>query len=213
MKIILLLPLWTFILFASASGQDHPYTFNIGGGPGFPTGDISNFANVGGHFVVGGGANLTHRFGFNGEFMWHDLPPNSSIVALTGASQGSARLYSLTGNLLVHSTRETRLGFYGIGGIGWYHRSWELTADTLVPGAICLPSYAWWGVGCTNGLVSSTVTLHAGSANGFGYNAGGGITFRIGESHVKVFTEVRYHHAFMHAVDTTVVPLTFGIRY
>jgi hypothetical protein len=213
MKRFLLLPLWALILFASASAQDHPYTFNIGGGPGFPVGEISNFSNSGGHFVIGGGANLTGRFGFNGEFMWHDLPPKSSIVALTGAPSGGAGLYSLTGNLLVRSSRVNTLSFYGIGGIGWYHRTWELTAPTLVIGSSCQSSYVWWGVECGNGLVTSNTTLRSGSTDGFGYNAGAGITFRIRESYFKVFTEVRYHHAFMHGIDTTVLPLTFGIRY
>jgi hypothetical protein len=213
MKGILLVPLWTFFLCACAWGQDHPYTFSIGGGPGFPVSDISNFSNVGGHFLIGGGANLTPRIGFDGEFMWHDLPPKSSIVALTGAPNGSASLYSLTGNLLAHSSNENKLGFYAIGGIGWYHRTWELTAPTLVLGSSCQSSYVWWGVECSNGLVTSDTTLRSGSTNGFGYNVGAGITFRIRESYFKIFTEVRYHHAFHHGIDTQILPLTFGIRY
>jgi hypothetical protein len=213
MKRIVLLPSCLFILFASAAAQDHPYTFNIGGGPGFPVSDISNFSSVGGDFVIGGGANLSERIGFNGEFMWHDLPPKSSIVALTGAPNGSAGLYSLTGNLLFRTSRQNKLGLYGIGGIGWYHRTWELTAPTLVLGSSCSTSYVWWGVECSNGLVTSNTTLRSGSTDGFGYNAGAGITFRLGESYWKVFTEVRYHHAFQHGVDTQVLPLTFGIRY
>jgi hypothetical protein len=171
--------MWTVILLAWASGQDHSYIFNIGGGPGFPVGDISNFANVGGNFVPGGGAHLFPRLGFDGEFMWHGLPPKDSIVALTGAPRGTARMYSVTGNLLFHSSSENKLGFYGIGGVGWYHRSWELTAPTLAIGIACLPSYVWWGVVCSNGLVSSNVTLRSGSTDGFGYNARAGITFRV----------------------------------
>ena len=213
MKRILQVPLWTFVLCACAWGQDHPYTFNIGGGPGYPVSDISNLSNVGGHFVIGGGANLTPRIGFDGEFMWYDLPPKSSIVALTGAPNGSAGMYALTGNLLVRTSRENKLGFYGIGGIGWYHRTWELTAPALVLGSSCQPSYVWWGVECSNGLVTSDTTLRSGSTNGFGYNVGAGITFRIRESYFKIFTEVRYHHAFHHGIDTQVLPLTFGIRY
>jgi hypothetical protein len=201
------------VLLAYASGQDHPYIFNIGGGPGFPVSSVSDFANVGGNFVAGAGARLFPRFGFDGEFMWHGLPPKNSIVALTGAPNGSARLYSLTGNLLVHSSSEYTLGFYGIGGVGWYHRSWELTAPTLTIGTACLSSYVWWGVVCTNGLVSSNAELRSGSTNGFGYNAGGGITFRIGDSYAKFYTELRYHHAFHRGIDTQVLPLTFGIRY
>jgi hypothetical protein len=122
-------------------------------------------------------------------------------------------LYSLTGNLLVHSSSEYTLGFYGIGGAGWYHRSWELTAPTLTTGTACLSSYVWWGVVCTSGVVSSNAELRSGSTNGFGYNAGGGIIFRIGDSYVKFYTELRYHHAFHKGIDTQVLPMTFGIRY
>src|SRR5262249_43333192 len=98
-------------------------------------------------------------------------------------------MYSVTGNLLFHSSGENKLGFYGIAGVGWYPRSWELTAPTLAIGAACLPSYVWWGVVCSNGLVSSEATLRSGSTDGFGYNAGAGITFRIGDSYVKFYTE------------------------
>src|SRR5215472_1208812 len=192
MKRILLVTIWTSLLLVEAWGQDHPYTFNIGGGPGFPAGDISDFSNVGGNFVAGGGARLLPQFGFDGEFMWHGLPPKASIVALTGAPHGSARMYSITGNLLVHTSGENRRGLYAIGGIGWYHRSWELTAPTLAIGTACLPSYVWWGVVCSNALVSSEVTLRSGSSDGFGYNAGGGITFRIGDSYAKFYAELRY---------------------
>ena len=213
MKRILLVAVWTAVLLACASGQDHPYIFNIGGGPGFPVSDISDFSNVGGNFVAGAGANLLPRFGFDGEFMWHGLPPKDSIVALTGAPNGSARMYSLTGNLLVHSSGENKLGFYEIGGVGWYHRSWELTAPTVTIGTACLPSYVWWGVVCTSGLVSSNTALRSGSTDGFGYNAGAGITFRVGDTYAKFYAELRYHHAFHKGIDTQVLPLTFGIRY
>ena len=35
--------------------QDGRWNFNIGGGIGFPTGDLSSFINSGGNFVAGGG--------------------------------------------------------------------------------------------------------------------------------------------------------------
>src|SRR5437899_9247395 len=197
MKRVILLGSIVLIFALAVNAQDTPkYTFNIGGGPSFPVSDISNFANVGGSFVVGGGVNATHTIGFNAEFMWNDLPPKSEIIALTGAPDGSARMYSVTGNLLFHTPERGKLGAYGIGGIGWYHRSWELTAPVLVPGTTCFPSYAFWGVVCSNGLVQSSVELAGGSSNAFGWNVGAGVTFRLGQSHAKFYTEVRYHHAY-----------------
>lgn len=41
---VLLIPMLALGFLAVASGQDHPYTFNVGGGPGFPVGDISDFS-------------------------------------------------------------------------------------------------------------------------------------------------------------------------
>lgn len=200
-------------MYCLAQDEAPRYTFNIGGGPGFPQGDISNFANTGANFVVGGGANLTHTFGINSEFMWQNLPPNSTIIAFTGAPDGSARMYSITGNLIAHTTDAHKAGFYGIGGIGWYHRSWELTRPAISVGTVCLPSYAWWGVVCSNGLVESTATLASGSSNAFGWNVGAGVTYRLGGSHAKIYAEARYHRAYTTGIDTQVLPLTFGVRW
>ena len=202
-----------FIFVTYASAQDHPYIFNIGGGPGFPVSDISSFSNTGGHFVVGGGVNTHRGFGLDGEFMWHDLPPKQSIVSAAGSPNGAARLYSLTGNMLVHSPGERKAGLYGIGGIGWYHRSWELTHPTIALGTTCFPSYAWWGVVCTNGLVSANAVDAAGSSNAFGFNVGLGFTYRLGDSHAKFYTELRYHHAYTSGVSTQILPLSFGFRF
>jgi len=199
----------------SALAQEEPskYNFVIGGGPGFPQGDVGTFSDVGGHVVIGGGVNLGKTLGFDGEFMWHDLPPKQSIIALTGAPNGAARLYSVTGNIMAHTHEAHHFGGYGIGGVGWYHRSWELTRPTLAIGTVCLPSYFWWGVVCSNGLVQSEAVLKSGSTDGVGINVGAGLTYRFKESHAKFYTELRYHYAWHTGVNTQVLPLTFGFRW
>lgn len=212
-KVLLLVCALIFTTYASAQEEEHRYTFNIGGGPGFPVSTVSDLANIGGNFVAGGGVNTKRGLGADAEFMWHDLPPKQSVVAATGAPDGAARMYSVTGNLLFHSAETHKAGLYGIGGIGWYHRSWELTRPTLAIGTTCLPSYGWWGVVCTNGLVSTDTQIRGGSSDAFGFNLGGGLTFRLGESHTKFYTELRYHHAYTSRVSTTVLPLTFGLRF
>jgi outer membrane protein with beta-barrel domain len=196
-------------------GQDEAprYTFNIGGGFGIPQSSVSDFSNIGGNFVIGAGVNSGRGLGFNGEFMWQDLPPKPEIVALTGAPDGSARMYSVTGNLLLHSSEQHRAGVYGIGGIGWYHRSWELTRPTVSIGSVCLPSYVWWGVVCQNGLVSSDAIINSGSSDGFGWNIGAGLTYRLGESHAKLYTEARFHYAYHTGINTKVLPIVFGLRW
>ena len=205
--------LLTMILLALCSvcvvpAQDGRWNFNIGGGIGFPTGDLSSFINNGGNFVVGGGYNVNHWLSTNGEFMWQDLPVNSSTKDLLQTPGASARQYAVTFDPVVHVPLGHKLGAYAIGGIGWYHRSGE----TTTPGTaiICDPYWSWW-YGCTIGTVN--IITGSTSADAFGENIGGGLTYRFGESHIKFYTEFRYHHADYHKVATDIVPLTFGIRW
>jgi opacity protein-like surface antigen len=214
LKIVLFFAVISTLLGIPVLAQEEAprFDFDIGGGIGFPTSTISNYVNSGGNFVVGGGARLHSDLGFNGEFSWQDLPPKASVIAATGAPGGSARQYSVTGNLLLHTPESHKLGGYGIGGIGWYHRSWELTAPTLAIGTTCLPSYTFWGVVCTNGLVSATQVLRSGSGDAFGWNVGGGVTYRLA-GHLKVYAEARIHFAYYSGINTRVIPLTFGLRW
>jgi len=193
----------------SAHAQDYSkFNFVIGGGPGFPLGDMSSFADTGGHFLVGGGFNFSKIFGLDTEFMWHDLPINSATRQLLQTPGATARQYSVTVNPIVHLPFASKLGAYVIGGIGWYHRSGETT--TPGTGVVCDPYWSWW-YGCAIGSVDFVTGSR--SADAFGGNIGGGLTFRLGESHAKIFTEVRYHHAGYDRVSTNLLPLSFGIRW
>jgi hypothetical protein len=79
---LLVLIVVIFGVVASVQAQDESkFLFNIGGGIGFPRGDLSRFVNNGANFVVGGGHNFTKAFGVDAEFMWHDLPINSSAIS------------------------------------------------------------------------------------------------------------------------------------
>jgi hypothetical protein len=41
----------------------------VGGGIGFPQGDLSSFVNDGGHFVIGGGVNFTRNLAMDSEYL------------------------------------------------------------------------------------------------------------------------------------------------
>jgi hypothetical protein len=193
----------------SVHAQDYnKFLFNIGGGIGFPQGNLGDFVNDGGHFVIGGGLNFAKHVGVDTEFMWHDLPINSTTLAHLQTPGASARQYAWTFNPIVHGDFGNHLGAYAIGGIGWYHRSGETTTPGV--GVICDPYWSWW-YGCTIGSVS--IVTGSRSANGFGENIGGGLTYRLGESHAKIYVEVRYHHASYDKVSTNLLPLTFGLRF
>ena len=201
--IFLLLPL------ASAHAQDQgKWTFNVGGGIGFPQGELGSFVNEGGHFVIGGGYNIVKHLSVDSEFMWHALPINSATKQQLQTPGASARQYSVTVNPIVYFPIRPKLGGYVIGGVGWYHRSGETTTPGV--GVICDPYWSWW-YGCTIGSVD--IVTGSRSANAFGENIGGGLAFRLGGSGIKFYTEVRYHHAGYNRVATDILPLTFGVRW
>src|SRR5262252_4321926 len=193
---------------AHAQDDYSKFMFNVGGGVGFPQGDLTSFVNTGGNFVIGGGYNFNSRFGVDTEFMWHDLPINDATKQALDTPGASARQYSWTFNPMVHFPIGQKFGVYAIGGIGWYHRSGETTTPGV--GVICDPYWSWW-YGCTIGSVS--IVTGSRSANAFGENIGGGLTYRLGESHAKIYVEVRYHHASYDKVSTNLLPLTFGLRF
>jgi hypothetical protein len=196
------------------TAQDyHKATFNVGGGFTVPLGQTGDLANTSGVFVLGGGINFNPHFAFTGEFMWNNLPPSDAVLAAVLAPDASARLYGYTGNFIYRIGATKRLGAYLIGGGGWYHRSWELTAPVLVPGTVCGPAFGWYGVTCVNGLVPADAVLRDGSDNGGGWNVGGGLTFGKEGPGPKIYTEVRYHRALFSNIDTEVLPVTFGIRW
>jgi hypothetical protein len=207
MLLVFLLGTTTYVF-----AQD-PWNAVVGGGVGFPLSDMGDFVSNSGHIVVGAGGNFNPAAGANVEFMWHDLPFKDEVLESAGILESSAMQYALTLNGILQTPSSLRLGFYGIGGIGWYHRSAEITAPTLVAGTVCDPFFVWWGVTCVNGLFPADVVLDSSSSDAFGGNVGGGVTFRLGEGGTKFYTEIRYHHAGYDTVDTNILPLTFGFRW
>jgi opacity protein-like surface antigen len=198
-----------FAAAASARPQDESrFLFNVGAGVGIPQSNLSSFVNDGANVVVGGGYAFTSKFGVDTEFMWQDLPINSRTKQFLQTPGASARQYAWTFNPIVHFPLGRHFGVYAIGGIGWYHRSGETTTPGV--GVICDPYWSWW-YGCTLGSVN--VVTGRTSADAFGENIGGGLTFRLGEGRTKLYAEARYHHAGYNRVATDIVPLTFGIRW
>ena len=201
----------TVVIFALGTlhAQDQgKWNFNVGGGIGFPQGDLGKFVNDGGHFVVGGGYNFIPHVSVDTEFMWHDLPINSATLRALQTPGASARQYAWTINPIVHFSLGHKVGAYAIGGIGWYHRSGEATTPGL--GVVCDPYWSWW-YGCAIGSVD--IVTGSRNSNSFGENIGGGLTYKLGGSGIKFYTEVRYHHASYDHVATDLLPLTFGIRW
>jgi hypothetical protein len=204
---------------------------HIGGGIGTTTGETGRFAGLSGAFQIGAGPNLSTHNSLVGEFMWQGLPPNNNGLAavvnpLCGGSVTiscaatlsqnfgtSSNLYVVTANYMYHREGNT-YGFYLIGGGGWYYRRLELQNYTVVPGTVCAPAWDWWGYSCQAGFVSNTNTLAVKGVSSGGADAGGGLTFKVTSSGIKLYMEARYHYSPQGGrVSTHIVPVMFGIRW
>jgi len=202
-----------FCFSATLGSSAQRFNFNFGGGPGFPLGKTGDFTNTSYNLVVGAGANLHPHIKMNTEFMFHGLPLQQNVIDQVGVSNIKGRLYSLTGNLILGTSLGGGKGAYLIGGGGWYRRTLEAKETVLQAGSACGPVWAWWNFQCVSGIFPTDVTVGSRTLSAGGFNIGGGLTFRVGDSGANIYAEVRYHRAFTPGIETTVLPLTFGVRW
>jgi hypothetical protein len=103
-----------------------------------------------------------------------------------------------------------RFDAYLIGGGGFYRRTVEFTQPGV--GTITLFD-PFWGV-VYPAAVPVTDVLGSFTQHKGGLNVGGGVSFRIrGDSDTRVFAETRYHHIYTTPVRTSILPVTFGLRW
>lgn len=202
-------------MFFTIRGHSQNYNFNFGGGPGFPLSTTSNLAGISYNFVVGGGPNLSSHVKMNLEFMFHGIPPHQSVIDQLGLADVKGRLYSLSANLLAGTSVGDGKSVYVIGGGGWYRRTLEAKQTVIQAGEVCSPYWEWWDVQCGNGIFVTEMTVGSRTSSAPGFNVGGGVTIRLGDSDspANFYVEVRYHHAFTRNFDTVVLPVTLGIRF
>ena len=201
---------------ATASAQTfNRFNFNVGGGIGGAFGDVGKLTGTSYNGVVGGGLNLSQSFGVKAEYMYFNLRFDDSVKTNQGVPDATGHLQSATLNLFYSHRLQGKLGVYAIGGAGWYQRSVDARSQFLPEGTLCQPAYRLWGIDCTTGInsvVSPAQTLSSNSADGGGYNFGGGFTYRINWN-AKVYVEGRYHHAYTSDIHTNVFPVTVGLRW
>jgi hypothetical protein len=210
LSLFFLCGLW--ITAASAQTNFSRFNFDAGGGFGIGRGDVANFTSTSYNGVVGGGLNLSRKFGVNAEYMFYNLAfKNGQYV-----TDAKGHLQSVTLNGIYTYPLNSRWGVYGIGGFGWYQRSVSATSDVLNGNDTtpCQPAWIWWGITCVNGFVSPKQTLSSRTLDAVGFNFGGGITYRLPFAHhAKLYAEGRYHRAYHSDVETIVFPVTIGLRW
>jgi len=211
-----------------------------GGGLSIPTGDASNVFTKSYSLQVGGGYNFNKKFGILAEFGYDHfglqgsvlraqqdyynslniIDPNTGGLADFSGLDANAHILSVTFNPVYNFYQGDTFGAYVTAGGGFYHKAVNFT----LPQASYYCDYFGF---CYPITTNANFDTH--SANGGGFNAGGGLTFKPSRfGAVKFYAEVRYVHSnakltpessnpspisTLNSKSDSYVPITFGVRW
>jgi opacity protein-like surface antigen len=203
----------TFFVFCSvaaipAVAQSH-FTGYVGGGFTEPMWDVGTRLNRGWNVTAGAGVNVQEHVGMMVDFMFNDLGINQTTLNNVQAPNGSARIWALTLDPVIHTSPHGPVDFYITGGGGLYHRTVEFTQPAVATVTLFDP---YFGVLYPAAVPTNEVI---GSFSNFkgGLNGGAGVEFKLGSSNVKMFAEAKYHHMFTRPTPTVIIPVSFGFRW
>lgn len=186
------------------------FTANIGGGFSEPVYHTDGRVNTGFNVNAGAGINLMSHLGVIGEFGFNRFDLSDRSLLAAGIPGGNTRIYSVTLNPIIHLNPRGRTDAYIIGGGGYYRRTVDFTQPTIAVATVFDPFF----FGFVNVPVPANLVLSSFTQNKAGWNVGGGVSFRVkGDSNFKVYAEARYHYIYTTPVQTTILPVTFGLRW
>lgn len=180
---------------------------NIGAGVSFPTGSAADRVNTGFNFTGGAGYNFSKHFGIEADYHFNDFGLSDRSLVAAGAPNGYTHVWGFSANPVYRIAPDHKLGGYVLGGYGVFTRTVDLTRPGVVPGVICDP----WTYFCYSAPVYADIIYRSNSTTKGGWDIGGGITYRLGES-TQFFTEIRYY-SVLTKNKATFLPLTFGLRW
>lgn len=183
------------------------WTVVAGAGVTIPTGPISNSLSNGWNITGGAGYYFTRNFAVIPELTYSGLGVQNSVIQSLGVPGANSHIWAWTLNPEVRFRTSKRLGFYLIGGPGYYRRILNLTAPIIQSG-YAGGYYGYYPVQYVTNQNISTI-----ERVGWGANAGGGFTYKLGWAGAKLFGEVRYHYASTYPRKTEFIPITFGISW
>ncbi len=210
----LLVGLAAALTFAGSSFAQQPevprFTFNAGAGFSEPVRDTGPDTKVGWNATAAAGVNVFSHVGLLGEFGFNDLGLSSGALSLAGVPGGTMRIYSGTGEVMYRVNPRGRTDVYAIAGGGWYRRTVEFTAPTTALTSFFDP---FLGL-LLPATVPASVSLGSMTQDKPGFNVGAGVSWRLSEnSHAKLYAEARYHQIQTDPIRTTIIPVTFGLRW
>lgn len=179
-------------------------TLSVGAGFTTSTGTVASDIDHGGNFQLNGGYFFSRYFGVTGNFMFSDVGITRSALDALSEPDGSARIYALTADPTVRLPLRRGFVAYALAGGGYVGRDLHFHKPILV--GISGKNMPFMLMAVNTGVGSIT-------NNSGGFDVGGGLNMPSPWSSAKLFVEARYFKGFTSNVNTTVVPITFGIRW
>jgi opacity protein-like surface antigen len=185
------------------------FSGSIGGGFTTPVYGTGRRFDQGWNAEGGVGVNMSRFLGVEAQFNFNDLGVNSSTLNTLNFPDGTMRMWSLTLDPVIHFAPANKFNPYIIGGGGLYHRTIEFTAPTV---ATVTGFDPFFGIFFPVNVPANQV-LQSNSVYKGGVNGGMGFSIPLGSSKVKLFAEARYHHMYTRPHATTMIPVSFGLRW
>lgn len=187
---------------------EHRLTVDFGGGLTPTLGSTTQRLTTGWNLQVGGGVNLNDKVGILAQFMYSGLGVNQSVIQESGAPGATSNVWGISLDPIVRVKPKGRVGFYFIGGPGFYRRTINFTQPVLAQTLIFDPFFGIYPI-----TYQTNQTIASFSKNAFGLNGGMGVTFAVGQGGAKLFAEARYHWIRTSNRYTRILPITFGVRW
>lgn len=189
----------------SCAGQDfHKWAFEAGVGPTIPLGPAKDQWNTGWNFIFGGGYNFTPHVSGLLELQYNRFSLSDAALQNFNQPDGYTHFWSLSLSPRYDFNPHGRFDVYATGGYGLYARTLAFTDPSQIQ-QYCDPFYGYCQ---TSGApVIASFTNYKG-----GVNLGGGVSYALGSSGLKVFTDVRYNRFLSHT-NNEFITLSLGIKY
>jgi opacity protein-like surface antigen len=183
--------------------------FNVGGGVSVPAGTTSDRLTPGWDFNVGGGYRFDRHWSAGLDFNLDRWKLNAAALREFEVPAGHTTVWSLTFNPTYNFNPRGRVDVFTTAGYGLYHRNLVFTQPVRENIITCDPFFGF----CFNQTETVNQVLAQFGVYKGGFNAGGGLAFRLGESNLKFYMEARYHQMFNSGTDMKFVPVTLGLRW
>ena len=208
-----LVPVLAFGVPSLALGQTesfHHSTFSGGGGLTTITGTLRGTLDHGGNVQVNGGYFFNQYFGVTANFMWSDLGITRAALDAVNEPDGKANVYAVTADPTIRLPLGHGFTVYALGGAGYLRQNVTFTMPVVVDTYrhIFHTFRHSYHDPSARDMVLATIVSNSG-----GVDVGGGLNMPWPNTKVKLFVEARYFKGFTSNTDTSIVPITFGLRW